>query len=232
MQEQFFDFWCKPMDAENEDAMEIGHLPAWQAFINALPADLSDKSILDFGCNQGGLLRLLYQQKPFKYGVGVDLATRAIEIANSRKKDLPLCYYNTGYPNKLQQQFDICISTSVLFFIEDFAEHARVIAETLTENGVYYASFTDVNGSDMLPVWNKYMLTHNASVPFRVQSLEDIAKGFSSQGFDVSIKREIPTGFISLIPGHADTQQGNVKAMLELAMERSYIFRFTKSQSQ
>lgn len=228
MQEQFFDFWCKPASASNEDEMESGHRSQWEAFINALPADLSGKTVLDFGCNQGAFLRLLYSKKPFKQGTGVDLATKAIEIAESRKGQLPLNYHNTGRPDNLGQRFDLCISTSVLYFIDDFAGHARVIHDSLTENGEYYASFTDVNGSNMLPVWHNYLLTHGANVPFRIHSLDDIASGFLSRGFDVSIKRTIPADYIPLISNHTDSPPDDIKAMLELAYERSYVFRFVK----
>lgn len=228
MQEQFFDFWCKPTDAENEDTMEAGHQAGWQAFINELPADLSGKKVLDFGCNQGGFLRLLYSKKPFKQGVGVDLATKAIEIAENRKGDLPLNYYNTGRPDNLQQQFDLCVSTSVLYFIDDFAAHARIIQNTLSPNGVYYASFTDVNGSSMLPVWHNHLLSTGANIQFRVHSLDDIADGFLAEGFDVSVKRQIPVDFMPLMTSHVGGAPKDVKGMIELAYEHAYVFRFAK----
>jgi predicted rRNA methylase YqxC with S4 and FtsJ domains len=47
-----------------------------------LETDLSDRAILDFGCNQGGFLRFLYSQRPFKRGVGVDLARALLAAAN------------------------------------------------------------------------------------------------------------------------------------------------------
>lgn len=233
MQESVFDFWCKPDSEQNEDNMEKSHRRGWELFIDELPADLSGKRVLDFGCNQGGFLRLLYSKKPFLQGVGVDLATKAIAIADSRKGDLPLKYINTGRPDKIGEQFDLCISTSVLFFIADFAEHAAIIRGALTDGGEYYAGFLDVNGTSMLPVWHNYLLSSGASVPFRIHSLEDIASGFLANGFDVAVKRPAPPGFLPLEESHTGgTVAQDIKGLVELFYDRAYIFRFRKKISQ
>lgn len=76
--------------------MEQGHIRHWEKVLEMiLERDLKHKSILDFGCNQGGFLRYLYRERPFAKSVGVDLAIDSIAVANTRKADLPLSYYAT-----------------------------------------------------------------------------------------------------------------------------------------
>src|SRR5271170_8066127 len=54
-------------DSAREAAMEEGHRPLWCHFIQAVPeTDLSTREVLDFGCNRGGFLRLLYALRPFR----------------------------------------------------------------------------------------------------------------------------------------------------------------------
>ncbi|MFX9073378.1 hypothetical protein ABTN28_19105, partial [Acinetobacter baumannii] len=48
--------WYVDPDAEN--AMADGHAPIWRHLIGLVPEqDLSTRTVLDFGCNQGGFLR-------------------------------------------------------------------------------------------------------------------------------------------------------------------------------
>lgn len=42
------------IDPDAEDRMADGHAPIWRHLIELIPErDLTDKSVLDFGCNQG-----------------------------------------------------------------------------------------------------------------------------------------------------------------------------------
>ncbi|MDO0824650.1 class I SAM-dependent methyltransferase [Desulfosporosinus nitroreducens] len=70
--------------------MEDMHLRFWHKILDMVTEkDLSSYSVLDLGCNQGGFLRYLYGQRPFKNGIGVDLARQSVEVANQRKGSLP-----------------------------------------------------------------------------------------------------------------------------------------------
>ena len=49
-----------------------GHAPIWRHLIGLVPEnELSGVKVLDFGCNQGGFLRLLYQLRPFQQGLAL-----------------------------------------------------------------------------------------------------------------------------------------------------------------
>lgn len=68
------------VDPDAEDRMSDGHAPIWRHLIDLIvERDLSEKSVLDFGCNQGGLLRHLYAIRPFRKALGIDIAEQSIE---------------------------------------------------------------------------------------------------------------------------------------------------------
>ena len=53
----------------DEEAMGAAHAPIWRRMIDvSVPHDLRDSTVLDYGCNQGGFLRMLYDRHPFKSG--------------------------------------------------------------------------------------------------------------------------------------------------------------------
>ncbi|MFT2603543.1 SAM-dependent methyltransferase, partial [Escherichia coli] len=64
--------WYVDPDAEN--AMADGHAPIWRHLIGLVPEqDLSTRTVLDFGCNQGGFLRHLHALRPFRKALGIDI---------------------------------------------------------------------------------------------------------------------------------------------------------------
>ena len=63
----------------DEEAMGAAHAPIWRRMVDvSVPHDLSASSVLDYGCNQGGFLRLLYDNHPFKSAAGIDIARRTV----------------------------------------------------------------------------------------------------------------------------------------------------------
>ena len=65
----------------DEEAMGAAHAPIWRRMVDvSVPHDLSASTVLDYGCNQGGFLRLLYDSHPFKAAVGIDIEDPAIDF--------------------------------------------------------------------------------------------------------------------------------------------------------
>jgi len=54
--------------------------------------DLHDSTILDYGCNQGGFLRMLYDRNPFRGAVGIDIARESVARADLLKGHRPIEY--------------------------------------------------------------------------------------------------------------------------------------------
>jgi hypothetical protein len=49
----------------DEEAMGAAHAPIWRRMIDvAVHGDLREATVLDYGCNQGGFLRMLYDRHP------------------------------------------------------------------------------------------------------------------------------------------------------------------------
>ena len=57
--------------------------PEWP-IMRAMVGPLADKRVLDLGCGEGKLLRLLLEDKTFREIVGMDVSYRALEIAKER----------------------------------------------------------------------------------------------------------------------------------------------------
>ena len=69
-------------DLNEESAMNDDHRHLWrQMILHMEERDLTEMSVLDFGCNQGGFLRMLYRMKCYNMGYGVDLAEDSLAIA-------------------------------------------------------------------------------------------------------------------------------------------------------
>ncbi|WP_400163704.1 class I SAM-dependent methyltransferase [Brevibacillus sp. TJ4] len=221
---QLYDVWWK--HGENEQKMEDSHQPFWRKVLAAVvEEDLQASSVLDIGCNQGGFLRFLYGERPFREGVGIDLARQSIEVATSRKGDLPIHYEATGDPEKYPERFDIAFSTSVLYLIEDLQEHAWKVQQALKPGGVYYSTYSDYNGNPSLPQIHK-KINAGASLPMQLHTLDEITRAFQENGFDVAIARLQPDRFISL--RNPDPWFQRVEERLLYEYEQAYIFRFTK----
>lgn len=135
-------------------------------------------------------------------------------------------YFNTAYPNKLDIKFDIAISSSVLFLIEDLEEHSKIIWDSLKNNGVYYATYTDYVKNPNLPYLYK-TISKYAMLKMQLHSLNDIAEAFWKQGFIVEIQRMAPKSYVRL--NKEETWISRIEEKMEYEYEHMYIFKFIKS---
>lgn len=221
--DKLYDVWWQNR-AEGEQQMEERHKKGWQEVINLIQEqDLSSMSVLDFGCNQGGFLRYLYQTKPFKEGFGIDLAQQSIEIANSRRGDLPLTYVATTTPEQFADKFDLAVSQAVIYLINDLKTHAWKVKQMLKPGGVYYATYTDLNGNPSLRHFTEW-INQNSPVESNAHTLDFIAETFASEGFQVEIQRRKPQGFIDI--SSKDSCYLSIADKMKAAYEQAYIFRF------
>ncbi|MGT2910578.1 class I SAM-dependent methyltransferase [Streptococcus cameli] len=173
-----------------DQGMEESHKEAWQNVISLLDVEeIRDKKILDFGCNQGGFLRALYDRIPFQKGAGMDLASEAIKTAQNRVGNYPITYVQTSDPQVFKEAFDTAISTSVLYLIEDLDEHAQVISDALVEGGVYYASFADQSKNPSLS-YMKEQIDRYGSTKMQVKTLTEVVDAFVEKGFSVELIKE------------------------------------------
>src|SRR3982750_83954 len=134
--ESTVDYWDDPA---RERHMQHEHAPAWLAMIARMDErDLRGKEILDFGCSQGGFLRLLYDLKPFRGALGVDIARKSVDEAAKLNGARPCEYETVDALNGKTAAFDIAFSHEVVYLLPDLAAHAKEIHRLLKPAGVYY----------------------------------------------------------------------------------------------
>lgn len=225
--EALYDVWWKE-PAVGEQRMENEHHRHWWKVLGMVQEnDFSGLSVLDFGCNQGGFLRFLYEQKPFREGIGVDLAIRSIALANERKGSAPLHYEATSTPEQFAHRFDLAFSISVIYLIGDLKTHAWKLKQALRPGGVYYATFTDYSSNPSLPhIKNK--INRHGSLPMHLHTLDEIAEAFFEEGFQVGIARLLPERFIDL--SREERWFLRISDRMQYEYEQAYIFRLVAPQ--
>ena len=184
--------------SDEEDSMTEEHTWIWCEMINAIDeTNLSGSDVLDFGCNQGGFLRLLHDLRPFNSGVGVDIARRAVEIAEATAGNRPITYHATNDLTDLDRQFDLAFSHEVIYLIDDLDAHARQIAGVLKPGGSYYAVTCCHRDSPLWAAWRSKIQAFS-NVPVPDHGVAEIAGAFRNAGFAVSVSRFLANAFIPL----------------------------------
>ena len=219
--------WANTDDEEN--AMNDDHYDLWEHMIDiCIEQPLHGKTVLDYGCNQGGFLDLLYKRHPFKNATGVDIATESLGVAAERLVGKPVTF---GTPDDLgspemRGTFDIAFSHEVMYLLPDLAEHAAKIHSVLKPRGTYYAV---IGCHTDQPLWKDWLslISEYSNVPVRSYALDDYANAFIDAGFTASVQPFRMNGFFPLkqnnpyFPRVADT--------LRYYEKDKVIFRFDKS---
>lgn len=183
-------------DLAGEESMAEGHEPAWRTLISYIEENtLAGKKVLDFGCNRGGFLKLLHQQRPYAEGLGVDIADESVAFANSHKGDTPCTYDHSRVLATKTGEFDIAFSHEVVYLLPDLLAHAREMRSVLKTGGIYYLAIGEYAENPLWERWRK-TVSEFSPVPPQTYSLQDIAKAFQDSGFAVSIRRMVCDGFL------------------------------------
>jgi len=111
----------------DEEAMGAAHAPIWRRMIDvSVSHDLHESMILDYGCNQGGFLRMLYDRNPFRGAVGIDIARESVARADLLKGHRPIEYKVGDKAAALGRTFDFAFSHEVLYLLPDLAATVNV----------------------------------------------------------------------------------------------------------
>jgi ubiquinone/menaquinone biosynthesis C-methylase UbiE len=220
------EWWQEP--GMGDQSMEDDHHDFWDDVIaHAFDADFTGKKILDFGCNQGGMLRRIYEQKKFKQAVGVDLAQKSVAVANSRKGNLPITYIATNDISTLDKDFDYATSTAVIYLVDDIETHAQKMFERLKPGGVYYATHPDYVTDSRFHLTQKVIDEHGA-VKCAQNDLNDIICAFEKAGFKVYVQRMIPKGYAGPISGLNNRWYGTAANHVDFWYGHRYAFKCVK----
>jgi len=196
------------VDPDAEDRMADGHAPIWRHLIELIvERDLSAKSVVDFGCNQGGLLRHLYAIRPFRKALGIDIQHAV-----------------GGTLDGWVEEFDLAISHEVIYLVEDIHAHAADIWKALRPGGVYYAVTGCHTDNPLWPKWRDLVAKRTNTV-VQDRSISDYGRAFAKAGFAVSGRKLEYDGFIPFVedgwtPDFADA--------LDYYTQTKIVFRLVK----
>lgn len=213
-------------DTQREPAMEESHRPLWRHFIETIPeTDLSTRDVVDYGCNRGGFLRLLHALKPFRRGLGLDIAEASIAAARSLVGTAPV-QYEVGTAAALPRaSFDLGFSYEVVYLLPDLAAHAVAMHAALRPGGVYYAVTGCHTQNPLWPAWRR-LIGETTHAPVQDRSPEDYAAAFEAAGFEVALRR---FGYAGFIPASKDRQYyPRLTDALDYPAEHKLLFRLVK----
>ena len=182
--------------------------------------------MLDYGCNQGGFLRLLYDRHPFRGAVGIDIARESVARAELLKGHRPIEYKVADRAAALGRTFDYAFSHEVLYLLPDLAPHARDIKAALRPGGAYVAAMGCHTDSAVWPRWRK-LIAESSSIPIYDHSLEDVSKAFSAAGFTVAVRPLELDAFMPVTMGSAYFPK--VVDQLRYYSQDKVLFRFVRS---
>ncbi|MGN6170248.1 MAG: class I SAM-dependent methyltransferase [Solirubrobacteraceae bacterium] len=210
-------FW---QSAREDEAMQDEHGFIWRAMLETVDLGLSDKRVLDAGCNRGGFLRLLCKECGIAAGCGYDPAPGAIADARRLGGACPLTFEVADTVPADWGRFDVAFSHEVLYLIHDLKAHAAAIHRALAPGGVYYAVMGVHAASPTMAEWHARS-ARRLRLP-RLYSLDDVIEAFTPVGFDAAVAR-LRFGFIPLCD-HAPS----FPAGLEYFYEHKVMLRFAK----
>lgn len=209
-----------------EDAMNDDHAPLWAQMIALAAADApTGKAVLDFGCNQGGFLAMLYNRFPYREALGVDLATNSLAVARQRLQGIPVTFDTPGILAEQTDRFDMAFSHEVLYLLPDMPAHAAQIKKVLKPGGVYFAAIGCHTDQPLWPAW-KELIGGYSSVAVQDYSLDDYAAAFFNEGFRVAVQPYRTEGFFPLKQGNSYFP--TVKDTLRYYQSDKVLFRFEK----
>jgi len=211
----------------DEESMGAAHAPIWRRMIDvSVPHDLSQSTVLDYGCNQGGFLRLLYDRHPYRGAVGIDIARESVARAELLKGQRPVEYRVADSAASLGRSFDFAFSHEVIYLLSDLGAHARDMKAALRVGGAYVAAMGCHTDSTVWPRWRKLIAEHS-SIPLYDHSLEDVSKAFAEAGFTVSVRPLALDAFMQVTIGSAYFPK--VTDQLRYYNTDKVLFRFVRS---
>jgi SAM-dependent methyltransferase len=210
-----------------EEAMGAAHAPIWRRMIDVSAGhDLRDSMILDYGCNQGGFLRMLYDRHPFKSAVGIDIARESVARAELLKGPRPIEYKVADNAAAVGRTFDFAYSHEVVYLLYDLAGHANDIKAALRPGGTYIAAMGCHTDSAVWPRWRK-LIAETSSIPIYDHSLEAVAQAFSAAGFTVAVRPLDLDAFMPVTLGSAYFPK--IVDQLRYYSQDKVLFRFVRA---
>jgi len=210
--------------AEEDETMQDEHGFIWRAMLDTIDVDLVGRRVLDAGCNRGGFLRLLVDERAIAEGYGYDPAAGAIEDARRLTGERPLRFEAADTVPAGWGGLDVAFSHEVLYLLPDLATHARVVFAALRPGGVYYAVIGVHRGSPLMAAWHAEV-AGELRLP-DLYDIDDVVATFRSAGFEASAAR-LAMGFVPAA-GHGHEDRSRLLDWLDYYYDQKLMLRFAR----
>ena len=176
------------LDEDEEEGMFDDHAYLWRHMLETIPEkDFSSFQILDYGCNRGGFLHTLHHCRPFKWGIGVDIADASLAAARKRNALLPTEFITPDQLERYPASIDIAFSHEVLYLLPSLDQHAAAIARVLKDGGAYYAAIGCHTTNPLWLHWRE-LIAQSTNLPVFDYSLDDYVRAFWKSGLQVTMR--------------------------------------------
>jgi SAM-dependent methyltransferase len=206
--------------SDQDAAMQEEHGFMWRAMLDTVDADVSGARVLDSGCNRGGFLRLLCDERAIGVGYGYDPAAGAVDDARRLAGDRPLSFEVADTVPTGWDGFGVAFSHEVLYLVHDMGAHAAAIHEALVPGGVYYAVMGVHSAAPTMVEWHGENAERLQLPP--LYALDDVIAAFAGVGFEAAVAR-LKMGFVPFSP-HARS----FPSSLEYFYDHKVMLRFAK----
>ena len=134
--EVFFEGY-KNLRKNESNANVLFEIPA---LFSLLP-DLNGLTILDLGCGFGEHCKGFIEKGAAKV-VGIDISEKMLEVAKAENSDPKITYLNMPMEDldKIDEKFDLVVSSLAIHYVEDFAGLTRNINNLLKPGGLFVYS--------------------------------------------------------------------------------------------
>jgi len=144
-----------------------------------LPDDLTGKSVLDIGCNEGFFCRIA-KERGAERVVGIDFDRARLEIAKSRYDSLGIDFRCQSWNLLPEGSFDCIIWASAMHYERDPKQVIRRIAAALNEDGLFILECGLFDGHNLVSEM-RYQVRHSdvCAYPTRSYLLQEILASWS-----------------------------------------------------
>ena len=210
--------------AAEDETMQDEHGFVWRAMLDTIDVDLTGRRVLDAGCNRGGFLRLLADERSIGEGYGYDPAAGAIEDARRLGGSRPLRFEVADTVPAGWRGFDVAFSHEVLYLLPDLASHARAVFGALAPGGVYFAVMGVHRGSPLMATWHAET-AEELRLP-ALYDIYDVVAVFRGAGFDASAAR-LAMRFVPTA-GHGHDDRSRLLDWLDYYYDQKLMLRLAR----
>jgi 2-polyprenyl-3-methyl-5-hydroxy-6-metoxy-1,4-benzoquinol methylase len=175
--------------------------------------EINGKSLLEVGCNDGSLLKIL-NQKNFKKLIGVDPAKNIIDRIDIPGIELYSQFFNLEFSRKFlksSKKIDVVVARNVFSHVPDIVSCLKAVNEILTDDGVFIMEFHEA--SKIVEEFHYDSIYHEHTFYHSIKSITTAARMAELHPFDIDFS---PISGGSFIVYFSKIIRNKTQALLEI----------------